>query len=229
MRTKIEIVSILKGAFVDLLDNAGALLLGALITTLAVSLVSGLFYVMTPHASTEGGQLAMIFGILVLILGVWSFFYLGLVGMAAKIQKRGKPKLAEIFTQGSRIMPGWIAGVFVNGALIGLPLILALTVGNSETGALLIAGGSLFWIPFVYAATSLTYFFVVDRRQPALTAIASSVRSTWGNLLRIFGLLFLASLIGSFFSLFPLVGSLASLCFQVLVVSRVYSQLAVGR
>lgn len=230
MRTKIDITQTLRGAFVDLLDNSVALLLGALILTVAVSGFSTLLYYATPQieSMSEGGQLAAIFGVLVLVLGVWSFFYLGLIGMSAKIQKRGKPKLAEVFTQGSRIMPGWIAGVFVNGVLFGLPALLILLFGHSETGALLVAGGMLVWLPLVYAATSLTMFFVVDGRQPALTAIASSVRATRGNLLRILGALFLAGLIGGLFSLLPLVGSLASLCFQVLVVSKIYARLSAG-
>ncbi len=224
---KLEIKETLRGAFVDLLDNAGALFVGALILTVAVSAFSSLLFAATPRLEgmSEGAQIAMILGSIVLVLGVWSFFYLGLIGMSAQIQRGVKPKLAQLFKQGSRIMPGWIAGTFVNAALFGLPVALVVVFGHSEVGALLVAGGMLIWVPLAHAATCLTMFFVVDRKQPAFTAISSSLRATWGNLPRVFALLFVAGLIGTLFSLVPLVGSLASLCFQVLVVARIYTKL----
>jgi hypothetical protein len=224
---KLEIKDTLRGAFVDLLDNAGALFLGALILTVAVSGFSSLVFAFTPRLDglSEGAQVAMVLGSIVLILGVWSFFYLGLIGMGAQIQRGSKPKLEQLFKQGSRIMPGWIAGTFVNAALFGLPVAAIVVFGQSEVGALLVGCGMLIWFPLAYAATCLTMFFVVDRKQPAFTAIYSSLRATSGNLPRIFATLIVAGLIGTLFSFVPLVGSLASLCFQVLVISRIYTQL----
>ena len=80
------------------------------------------------------------------------------------------------------------------------------------------------WI--VYSLCSLSLFFVVDRKQPALTAIGSSFKATSTQPIQVIIALFLAALIGSAFAMVPLIGGPASFCFQALVVSRIYMTLS---
>jgi hypothetical protein len=233
MTQKLTVADTLRGSFTDLGQHLGPLLFGALVVTagvgLATTAIAGGVGVLL-EGGLVGGEIFASIAMALVGFGVWAFFYTGFVAMVLDLRRGQRPSVGSLFLQAKRVMPAWVAVVAINGVLFLLPLALGYGALGIVPGLSLVV--ALVWVPLGwawYALTSLTIFYLVDYEQPGLTAVASSIQATRGQLLPLMGLLFLAGLIGSLLSLVPLVGSLCSFCFQVLVVSRAYFALRTPR